>query len=66
MLAFISSKDSFVTNNDISFIHLNSSNSVDIDIEAKPYALAFARKFNFKKVYLFYGKDGKIIYDFTL
>lgn len=66
MLALISSKDSYVNKKDISFIHLNSSNCVDIDIEAKPLALSFARKFNLKKVYLFYGKDGKIIYDFSL
>lgn len=69
MIGIIASKgmpSSKVTNNDIYFVHLNSSKEEDIEIEAKPYALALARAKNLKKVYLLYGEKGLIEYDFKV
>lgn len=48
----------------VGFLHLNSSSEEDIREEGSPYALAFARKFKLKKVYLLYGEKGKIIYEY--
>lgn len=50
----------------ISFIHISSENSDDIKNEVSPLALSFARQLQIEKVYLFYGKDEKIIYDYSL
>lgn len=65
MLAILSSNDIQVTSKDISFIHVVCTDESDIEIEAKPFALALARKLNLKKVYLFYGEKGKIVYEFA-
>lgn len=50
----------------ISFLHLIANDEENIRLEASAVALAFARKFNLEKVYLFYGKDEKIVYDYSL
>jgi len=50
----------------ISFIHIQADLDEDIKIEVSSLALAFARAFDLKKVYLFYGKDKKIVYDYSL
>lgn len=50
----------------ISFIHIDSKTDEDVEIEVSPLACNFARKLNLEKVYLFYGKDKKIIYDYSL
>lgn len=67
MLAILSIKDDFkLSKRDISFIHLNSNSPKDIEIEARPFALALARKKSKNKVFLIYGEKGKIIYDFSI
>lgn len=69
MIGFISAYDENEKSADkekISFVHINSNNQEDIRIEMSPLALQFARKFDLEKVYLFYGKDEKLIYDYTL
>lgn len=66
MIGIVSSKAENPTKKDMSFIHLNSLKDEDIELEARPYALALARKLNVEKVYLFYGEKGKIIYDCPL
>lgn len=48
----------------ISFIHLNSKSEEEMRIEGAPLALALARKFNLKKVYILYGEKGKITYEY--
>lgn len=48
----------------ISFIHLVSNDEEKMRIEGAPLALALARKFNLKKVYILYGEKGKITYDY--
>lgn len=49
----------------VGFVHIISSDEEAIKTEVSPYALALARKFNLKKVYLFYGEKGKITYDYS-
>lgn len=69
MLGFLSAFDESElsgSKDKISFVHINAKNKEDIYRELAPSALALARKFDLKKVYLFYGKDGKIIYDYSL
>lgn len=66
MLGIISTKDSKVKNTDITFVHFNSINDEEIEIECRPFAHALSKKLNRKKVYLFYGEKGKIIYEFPL
>lgn len=69
MLGFLSAYDEnekSATKEKISFVHINSSSKKDVEIEMKASALAFARKFDLSKVYLFYGKDKKIVYDYSL
>lgn len=68
MIGFLASKtgDTSVSNKDIYFIHLNSVDEKDIEIEAKPFALAFARAYNLKKVYLHFGEKGLITYGFKI
>lgn len=50
----------------VGFLHVNSKEEEDIKKEVSPFALAFARKFDLEKVYLFYGEKGKIVYDYPL
>lgn len=50
----------------ISFVHINSENSDDVRIEMSEPAVRFANKFNLEKVYLYFGKDEKIVYDYSL
>lgn len=50
----------------ILFLHIISSIDEDVKIEVAPLALNFARAFKLKKVYLFYGKDKRIVYDYSL
>lgn len=49
----------------VGFLHIVSTDKEAIKTEVSPYALAFARKLDLKKVFLFYGKKGKIIYEFN-
>lgn len=69
MLAILSCVDESTplsSKKNVSFIHLNSSIEEDIEVEARPYALAFARALDLKKVYLFYGEKGRFVYDYSL
>lgn len=69
MLGFLSVYDEnekSASKEKISFVHIIASDDEDIQKEMSPMALAIARKFNVEKVYLFYGKDKKIIYDYSL
>ena len=50
----------------ISFVHIEAKDKEDIETEMSPFALSLARKFNLEKVFLFYGKDEKITYDYSL
>ena len=50
----------------IFFVHIISSDQEDIKKEIAPLSLQFARQLDLKKVYLFYGKDEKLIYDYSL
>lgn len=67
MLAILSAFDDaeFVSGKEkISFIHLTANSEDSMRIEGAPLALALARKFNLKKVYILYGEKGKIIYEY--
>lgn len=71
MIGFFSAFDENVKEADktkISFTHISSDddNEEIVEQEMAPFALAFARHFNLEKVYLFYGKDKKIVYDYSL
>lgn len=69
MLGFFSAYDENekqVDKKKISFVHINSSNEEDIKQEMSHQAHIFANSINSDKVYLFFGKEGKIIYDYTL
>lgn len=50
------------------FTHISTLDESEENVkeEMSGFALAFARYFKLDKVYLFYGKDKKIIYDYTL
>lgn len=50
----------------VGFIHVIATDEEAIKAEVAPYALALARKFDLKKVYLLYGEKGKITYDYSL
>lgn len=67
MIGIISKKDESqkVTKSDISFIHIIASFDYEIEKEVAPLALKFARDNNLEKVFLFYGKEKKIIYDYS-
>lgn len=49
----------------VGILYVIASDEEAIKVEVAPYALALARKFNLKKVYLFYGEKGKITYDYS-
>lgn len=69
MIGFLSAyneNEKLVDKEKISFIHIISESEEDVMKEISPVSLAFARKFDLKKVYLFYGKDLKIEYDYSL
>lgn len=48
----------------VGFLHVEAKTEEDIRSESSPYALAFARKFDLKKVYVLFGEKGKIIYEY--
>lgn len=52
----------------LSFTHIQSLDQSEEEVkkEMAPFALAFARHFKIEKVYLFYGKDKKIVYDYKV
>lgn len=69
MLGFISAYDEnekSASKEKIFFVHINSSDKEDIEKEVAPIALQFARTLNLEKVYLFYGKDEKLTYEYAL
>lgn len=69
MIGFLSAYDENekqASKEKITFIHIDSLDREDIQKEVSPFALGFARKFDLEKVYLFYGKDEKIVYDYSL
>lgn len=69
MIGFLSAFDEaevIASKEKISIIHIESESDDDVFKEVSPMALAFSRYFELKKVYLFYGKDKKIIYDYSL
>lgn len=69
MIGFLSAYDENEKHADkekITFVHFLSDNSEDIKIEMSEFACRFANKFDLEKVYLFYGKDEKIVYDYSL
>lgn len=68
MIGFISAYDENEKSADkekISFVHINSNNQEDVRIEMSRFACEFAKKFDLEKVYLFYGKDNKLIYEYS-
>ena len=69
MIGFFSAYDENekqVDKKKISFVHIKTDDDSLVEIEMKPYARQFALNLNLEKVYLFYGKDKKIIYDYSL
>lgn len=50
----------------ITFVHIKEIDDSLVEAEMRPYARQFALNLNLEKVYLFYGKDKKIVYDYSL
>lgn len=69
MIGFLSAYDENekqAAKDKIMFVHISSENQEDIKQEMSPIACSFARQLNLEKVYLFYGKDEKLIYEYSL
>ena len=47
------------------FVSIKEKTKDDIKVEVSPFALAFARKFNLNKVYLYFEKE-KIVFDYEV
>ena len=68
MIGFLSAYDEnekSVSKEKITFVHICSDSDEDVRQELSSTALQFARYYNLEKVYLFYGKDKKIEYDYS-